>query len=87
MLMFSTDWCAPCKTIKPIFAEYSTTYSNIKFIAINKDTMPEIAQQFGVTAVPTFFTMHEGQIQATWKGGNQASLKQNIESLVAKIAN
>lgn len=85
VLMFTTDWCGPCKAIKPIFADYSIKYSTIKFIAINKEKLPEIAQQFGVTAVPTFISMHEGNIQTKWKGANQVNLKQNLDLLAAKV--
>lgn len=67
---FYADWCGPCKVIKPVFAGHSETYPSIKFISVNTEKNKEVAAQFGITALPTFITLHEGDIIATWKGAN-----------------
>lgn len=41
---FNADWCGPCQVIKPIFADYSEQYPNIKFISVNTEKNKEISQ-------------------------------------------
>ncbi|EAR99924.3 thioredoxin domain protein (macronuclear) [Tetrahymena thermophila SB210] len=82
---FNADWCGPCQVIKPIFAQYSEEYPNIKFISVNTEKNKEVAQQFGIQSLPTFITLHEGEISATWKGANQVNLKNNLDKLAEKL--
>mmetsp|Transcript_10014 Transcript_10014/g.27694 ORF Transcript_10014/g.27694 Transcript_10014/m.27694 type:complete len:143 (-) Transcript_10014:248-676(-) len=54
LLYFTAVWCPPCKTIKPVYEEMSTKYSDIGFGKVDVDENPEAAEEFQIQAVPTF---------------------------------
>ncbi|KAK3313278.1 thioredoxin I [Apodospora peruviana] len=54
---FYADWCGPCKAIAPMYAAVAKQLSIPNFLAfakINVDTVQPVAQQYRVTAMPTF---------------------------------
>ena len=50
---FYADWCGPCKMVGPVLEEISKDYADIKFVKVNVDDNPEIAQQYGIMSIPT----------------------------------
>ncbi len=57
-----TDWCGPCRTLKPKFDELSMQYNNVLFVCINGERLgPEISGHISVSAVPVIFTFHCGR--------------------------
>lgn len=57
------DWCGPCQQMTPIFEELEGELgSTIKFAKINIDNARELAQELGVTSVPTFIFIKNGEV-------------------------
>ncbi|TVY33411.1 Thioredoxin-like protein [Lachnellula subtilissima] len=82
---FYADWCGPCKTISPVFESLSTKYSKpnrITFTKVNVDNQQEIAQQYGVSAMPTFLIFRNGSVINTIKGADTRGLTTAIENAV-----
>lgn len=50
---FYADWCGPCKMLGPIFEQASTEISGVNFVKVNTDELPEIADRFQVSSIPT----------------------------------
>lgn len=50
VLYFSAEWCAPCKTIKPMMQQLQSQMS-ISFI--DADASPESCRSWSVRTVPT----------------------------------
>lgn len=51
---FSAEWCPPCKQLKPIIAQLETEYAGkVEIRTIDTDQEKELAQKFGVQAIPT----------------------------------
>lgn len=51
------DWCSICKKIKPYIETVTNNpeiHSQIDFINVSFDAIPELTTEFGVTKVPTF---------------------------------
>jgi thioredoxin-like negative regulator of GroEL len=51
------DWCSICKKIKPYIETVTNNpeiQSQIDFINVSFDAIPELAAEFGITKVPTF---------------------------------
>ena len=51
------DWCSICKKIKPYIETVTNNpeiHSQIDFINVSFDAIPELAAEFGITKVPTF---------------------------------
>ena len=64
---FHADWCGPCKTIAPIYANLSKKHSVPEILAFTKcnvDVATDVAGQYGVTAMPTFMAFKNGKLVA-----------------------
>ncbi len=51
---FSATWCGPCRLMEPIVIGFSEKYTDVEFVKIDVDKLSEVAQEFGVEAMPTF---------------------------------
>ncbi|PGH26933.1 thioredoxin [Polytolypa hystricis UAMH7299] len=76
-------WCGPCKQISPAIEEFSKTYTNVGFYKVDVDEVPDVAQELGVRAMPTFFFFKDGQKVDTVVGANAGSIKAAIEKNLA----
>ena len=60
---FYADWCGPCQTMNPILEEtLAELDDNIKFLKINVDKHPQLAQQFAVRSIPHYILFKNGKI-------------------------
>lgn len=78
LVEFWAPWCGPCHTMKPILKEFSETEKDrVKVALINAQDHPELANQFGIMAIPTFFVFRGGQVTAQHVGAlNRGRLAQ-----------
>jgi len=59
---FWAEWCAPCRTMRPIFDRLSHTYSGrVLFVSLNVEQSPDLAAKFGVFGIPTFLVFMDGK--------------------------
>ncbi|KAK3681112.1 thioredoxin-like protein [Podospora appendiculata] len=61
---FYADWCGPCKVIAPKYAELAKQHSLPRYMAfakVNVDTVQAVAQEYGITAMPTFLFFKDGK--------------------------
>lgn len=68
--------------IEPHFHSLSKTHTNISFIQIDTQRAFPIAQQYQITATPTFITFLNGKIYSEWKGANMSTLDSNLSRLI-----
>lgn len=77
---FGAPWCGPCRALEPILE----TLTGAKVCKVNIDDSPRLAQQFGVSAVPTIVFFKDGVKVDTQVGLiPQQTLQQKIESVRA----
>lgn len=83
---FWAVWCGPCKIFAPIFKKIQQEYyKDFIFVKIDTDENPLIAQQFGITAIPTTIFLKGGQVLKRQPGAiNYNSLKQILEKFKAE---
>ncbi|KAK5174424.1 uncharacterized protein LTR77_001504 [Saxophila tyrrhenica] len=86
---FYADWCGPCKTIAPVYANLSKKHSApgvLGFAKVNVDHAQDIARQYRVSAMPTFMFFKDGKQvgvngQAMIQGADPRSLTAACEKL------
>jgi len=66
--VFAT-WCGPCQQMMPIFEELEKELSDTyKFASLNVDEARELSIEYGVTSVPTFIFVKNGEIKGKETG-------------------
>lgn len=64
VIKFSTEWCPPCKALKPIYKTTSELESNNAYFAtVDLDTFPDktYLEKFGVKGFPTIIVFDKGK--------------------------
>src|SRR6185295_3359190 len=62
LIDFFAEWCGPCKMMAPVLDEVARDYQGkLKVVKVDVDESGETAARFGVTAMPTFVLLKNGQ--------------------------
>ncbi|KAL6500693.1 Cytoplasmic thioredoxin isoenzyme 2 [Orobanche hederae] len=75
---FSASCCGPCKLMEPFFNQLSAKYSDVNFVKIDVDDLPDVAREFGVTAMPTFVLLKQGKEVLKVIGAEKDELEKQI---------
>lgn len=84
---FYAPWCGPCKTLAPRLDQLAAEFgAQIKFVSVNLDQAPALAQELNVPGVPTLlFFSAEGKLVETSVGLLPAeALRTKLELLLTK---
>ena len=81
VVYFTAVWCPPCKMISPIFEEMAKAKSSDEnvFLKVDVDELPEITQDAGVSAMPTFQFFQNGKKVDQLKGADPTTLKELVD--------
>ncbi|PVI03620.1 thioredoxin [Periconia macrospinosa] len=79
-------WCGPCKVIAPQVVKFSKTYPDAKFYKIDVDEVPDVAQELGIRAMPTFLLFKNGDKIAEVVGANPKALESAIKANLGEAA-
>lgn len=72
-------WCGPCKVIAPQVVKFSNTYPEARFYKLDVDEVPDVAQELGIRAMPTFLLFKNGDKVAEVVGANPKALETAIK--------
>ena len=60
---FWAEWCGPGRAMNPIIEELSLIYENkIVFAKLNVDKNPISPSKYGISSIPTFLIIKNGQV-------------------------
>jgi thioredoxin 1 len=66
------------------FHRFSSTYPNARFYKLDVDEVPDVAQELGIRAMPTFLLFKGGDKVAEVVGANpkalEAAIKANVDA-------
>ncbi|OCH89728.1 thioredoxin [Obba rivulosa] len=80
---FWATWCGPCRVISPIFEKLASQTDGVDFYKVDVDEQPEISQEVGVRAMPTFIAFKNGAKIGEVVGANPAKLQELIQKSAA----
>lgn len=82
---FWAEWCGPCKMIAPVLEEIAVEkVDSVKIVKVNIEEHPDLAQQFGISAIPTLHFFKDGKVTDTLFG---MTSKQEIINKVDSLQN
>jgi thioredoxin 1 len=78
------SWCGPCVQMTPIFEALEKEFKDrAHFVELNVDQSRDIAINYGVTSIPTFIFIKNGEIVDKETGYiPQEEFKQKIETFL-----
>ncbi len=60
---FGTDWCAPCRRLKPLLQELAdASKGRAKIVTIDTDRCGELRDRFQISAIPTVLVFLDGKV-------------------------
>ncbi|MFW5703841.1 MAG: thioredoxin [Patescibacteria group bacterium] len=81
---FFAEWCGPCKMVAPIIDELSKEREDASFVKVNVDEEGELAQEYGISSIPTFVVFKDGKVVSQFMG---AQGKESFEEAIDKAKN
>lgn len=63
---FFATWCGPCKAMEPVIKDIAKSVEGkVRVVKVDIDKQQRLAQQYNVSAVPTFMIFKNGN--AIWR--------------------
>jgi thioredoxin 1 len=60
---FWAEWCGPCRMVGPVVEELSREFTGrVTFAKCNTDDNAMLANQFGISAIPTLLFFRDGRL-------------------------
>lgn len=79
---FFATWCGPCKMLGPVFEELGEEMEGkVKFLKLDVDESPEIAQRYQVSSVPNMLIFKDGEkVDSILGFSPKERIKSSVES-------
>ncbi|KNE70825.1 Grx4 family monothiol glutaredoxin [Allomyces macrogynus ATCC 38327] len=79
VLNFHADWAPQCAQMNEVFSELAKLHSNVDFIMIEAEELPDTSETFEVSAVPSFVVIKNGRPVERVNGANALELTNAVE--------
>ena len=85
---FWATWCGPCKMLAPVLEEIATEQAGrAKVVKVNVDENQELAQRYGVQAIPTLLYFANGEVRESSLGvTSKKAITAKLENLTKTAA-
>ena len=81
LIDFYADWCGPCQMMKPVLEQFEAEHPELKVTRVNIDEEEELAEKYGVSTIPCFVVLKDGEEVAREVGVMPAK---KLEKLIGK---
>jgi thioredoxin 1 len=72
-------WCPQCKAIAPEVAKMAAEFPKAKFYTFDVEENPDVAQELGVSVMPTFTIFKDGDLMESVSGAKAKALREAVE--------
>ncbi|KAL3723237.1 hypothetical protein ACJRO7_035423 [Eucalyptus globulus] len=79
LIDFTASWCGPCKRMQPVVDAMASKFTDVEFVKIDVDELSDVAQEFGVQAMPTFVLVKKGKEVDRLLGASKDELERKIQ--------
>ncbi|MEM7305249.1 MAG: thioredoxin [Planctomycetota bacterium] len=81
---FWAEWCAPCRAMGPYVDKLAEEYNGrLRVMKINTQDNPEVPAKYGITAIPTFLVIKDGEVVKQLVGSQQYDqLKTTVDAFL-----
>jgi thioredoxin 1 len=81
---FWAEWCGPCRMLAPTIDELATEFAGkVKVGKVDTDANREISMQMGISAIPSVYLFHKGQVVRKFVG---LQSKSALAAEISKVA-
>ncbi|OJJ46206.1 hypothetical protein ASPZODRAFT_16800 [Penicilliopsis zonata CBS 506.65] len=92
VLYFHTPWAAPCAHMRTVLATLASQYpvttpAAIAFLSINAEELPDISEEYDVSAVPYTVLARNGSILESVSGTDAAKVRDAVERHAGRASN
>ncbi|MDO9328066.1 MAG: thioredoxin family protein [Pseudomonas sp.] len=77
---FYATWCGPCKLINPAIEALTIVHPNTIFLKVDVDELEDIAQQYGISNMPTYIYIKNSTIVKEVYGANLVDFTLALEA-------
>lgn len=77
---FYATWCRPCQMMAPVLDKLDSTFEAAHFIKVDVDESPDVAKEYGISAMPTFLFFKNGEKIDTVVGANVGKLQATVKA-------
>lgn len=81
IVKFTADWCPDCRRMDMFIDDIMEEYNEYKWYELNRDELPEIADQHEVMGIPSLLIFKNGDKKAHLHSANAKSPEQVTEFL------
>ena len=60
---FWAEWCGPCRMVEPVLEEIAGRSPGVRFVKLNVEESPQVAQSYEVMNIPTLLAFEGGELQ------------------------
>ncbi|KAK4055031.1 glutaredoxin [Microbotryomycetes sp. JL221] len=78
VLYFRADWAQPCQQMDTVNIELAKRWSNVLFLSIEAEALPDISESFEVDAVPYFILLRGHTLLTRLSGAQPTALSQAL---------
>lgn len=82
VIYFHAPWAKPCEQMSVILKTLASTYpadAPIAFLSLNAEELPDVSEQYDVTAVPYIVVQKDGKTLDTVSGSDAAKVRAAVE--------
>lgn len=80
---FFATWCGPCKMMSPIVDELAQLFEGKAIVGkIDVDECMELAEEYGITTVPSFLFFKHGELVHSFSGLSSIA---DLEEILNKL--